>query len=296
VPLPSALLGRSTEPITHEVDPRWTMAYAAGIADVAGAYLDTRSTAGVVAHPLFPVCLEWPLVLAAGALVDRDTLSTEERLRSVHATHDLVVHRQIHPSETLTTTATVVSVEARSPGAYEILRLDTLDAEGEPVATSHMGSLFLGVEVDGTPTEPTELPALPATDGQPRLTEVERHIPSNAAHVYTECARIYNPIHTDAAVADAAGLPGIILHGTATLAMAVTEVVRAHGNDPDLVRRVACRFAAMVEIPSLVRVVISASAPVDDEPGTRAVGFEVLNAHGEPAIREGVVVLGVAGS
>ena len=46
-----------------------------------------------------------------------------------------------------------------------------------------------------------------------------------AAHVYTECARIFNPIHTDVAVAEASGLPGPILHGTATLAMAVSAVV-----------------------------------------------------------------------
>ena len=47
-------------------------------------------------------------------------------------------------------------------------------------------------------------------------------VSATAAHVYTEGARIWNPIHTDAAVAARAGLPGIILHGTATLALAVS--------------------------------------------------------------------------
>ena len=52
---------------------------------------------------------------------------------------------------------------------------------------------------------------------QPR-NEIRVPIGAGAAHVYTECARIWNPIHTDTAVTAKAGLPGIILHGTATLA------------------------------------------------------------------------------
>src|SRR5262245_63914545 len=44
-------------------------------------------------------------------------------------------------------------------------------------------------------------------------------VPYHLGHVYTECARIWNPIHTDLAVVRAAGLSGPILHGTATLAL-----------------------------------------------------------------------------
>ena len=48
----------------------------------------------------------------------------------------------------------------------------------------------------------------------PRWSE-RVEVPYHLGHVYTECARIWNPIHTDLAVARAAGLPGPILHGTA---------------------------------------------------------------------------------
>ena len=50
-------------------------------------------------------------------------------------------------------------------------------------------------------------------------------VPANLALVYTECARIWNPIHTDLAVARGAGLAAPILHGTATLALAVSRAV-----------------------------------------------------------------------
>jgi acyl dehydratase len=103
------------------------------------------------------------------------------------------------------------------------------------------------------------------------------------AHVYTECARIFNPIHTDAAVARVAGLPAIILHGTATLALAVSRIVEAHlHNDPTRVERIAGRFAAMVMMPSTLTV---RSARLNGS----GVHFEVLNANGERAIREGYV-------
>jgi acyl dehydratase len=81
--------------------------------------------------------------------------------------------------------------------------------------------------------------------------------------VYTECARIWNPIHTDIAVARAAGLPGIVLHGTATLALAVSRLVaRDLGGDPLAVREVAARFSAMVPLPS--RYTLRARARADD--------------------------------
>jgi acyl dehydratase len=95
-----------------------------------------------------------------------------------------------------------------------------------------MGSLFLGVEVDG-PARGDLAPGPVASGGAGTVVAVSRSIPNHAGHVYTETARIYNPIHTDAEVARRAGLPGPILHGTATLAMAVSEVVRvAAAGDP----------------------------------------------------------------
>ena len=82
-----------------------------------------------------------------------------------------------------------------------------------------------------------------------------------------------------------AGLPDIILHGTATLALAVSAVLREHAScDAERVTRVAGRFGAMVRMPSECRVRISA-------PAEGQVAFEVRNALGETAIRDGLVGL-----
>jgi acyl dehydratase len=110
-------------------------------------------------------------------------------------------------------------------------------------------------------------------------------VSAQAAHVYTECARIWNPIHTDVAVARAAGLPAIILHGTATLALSVSKVV-AHdlGGEPGRVRAVTARFAGMVLMPSTF--VVRGRA-------TRAghLAFDAVDAAGRPVVADGAVTV-----
>lgn len=109
------------------------------------------------------------------------------------------------------------------------------------------------------------------------------------AHVYTECARIWNPIHTDRAVALDAGLPDIILHGTATLALAISQALLRHERGPAaVVRGVGCRFGAMVRLPS--RLVVRGRAPERSPEGT-VVRFDALADDGRPAVRDGHIIL-----
>ena len=106
-------------------------------------------------------------------------------------------------------------------------------------------------------------------------------VPAHLAHTYTECAHIWNPVHTDRAVALAAGLPDIILHGTATLALAVSALVDHQlGGDAGRVSRLGGRFAAMVLMPSDIELQIGKA-----NRGT--IGFRVLNAQGQEAISQG---------
>ena len=91
------------------------MAYAAGIDDTSPAYLDTTRDGGVVAHPLFLVGPEWPVVLDAGRLAP-DTLTRAEARAGLHVRHDVVLHRLVRPGDVLATTATVRSVPAHRAG------------------------------------------------------------------------------------------------------------------------------------------------------------------------------------
>ncbi len=282
------------------------MSYAAGIGDHRAAFLDTGRPGGVVGHPVFSVCPEWPVILAAGRVVPTGSVRTEqeraERARAVHFTHDLHVHRLVRPGDTLTTTATVVGVEHHRAGVLQTLRLDTIDADRALVATTWQSSMFLGARLDGPEVMP-DAPMLVTADrgiddasgpgAAPEGATVRRKVDRGAAHVYTECARIWNPIHTDVVVARSAGLPDIILHGTATMAMAVSDVIDEFaGGDPTRVRRVSGRFAGMVLLPSDL---VTRMRAIDGPDGETIVSVEVATdqgGEGAVAFRRGSVVLG----
>jgi acyl dehydratase len=250
--IPRGLVGAPVGPLTQEIDARWLMAYAAGLGETDPAYLDTLRPGGVAAHPLFPVCYEWPLAVESRARQFGD----EVALRGVHATHDLTLHRPVRAGDRLTTTAAVIAVAPRRAGAYVLTRYETRDAAGERVSTTDYGSVFLGVACDPEGVVPSPPhPALSPAGGE-GVAEWTEEIPIAAtlAHVYSECARIWNPIHTDPEVAKRAGLPRIILHGTATLALAISAGMRRAGPAGPRITRVAGRFTGMVPLPSRLRV------------------------------------------
>jgi acyl dehydratase len=292
MPFPTSLVGATTLPSVLPVDVRATMAYAAGIDDLNPAYLDTTRPGGVIAHPLFPVSPEWPVVLAAGRLAPEVLTAAEARV-GLHVAHDLAIHRLVRPGDELATTATVDSIAEHRAGAYEVLRLETIDQHGAPVATTRFAMLFRGVATTADAGGPDPVPPTDRTEPAEAVEVVRRAVAANAAHVYTECSRIWNPIHTDPVAARRAGLDQIVLHGTATLAMAVTEVVdRRAGGDPTRVRRIRARFGAMVTMPSTVEIRIGAATAVTGDDLDAEVAFAVANQDGDGAIRHGSVSLG----
>ena len=280
MPLSSTVVGKHTRRFRHEADVRWLMAYAAALGERSPVYFDT--TKALRAHPLFPVCFEWPVVLDGRHIEGSSALTDEERGRGVHATHDLAIHRPIVAGEELFTVGTVIGAEQRKAGAYQMTRLDTVDSRGEPVCTTYQGGLMRGVQLSGGDRWTEPVPPLPTRGGAPALQGASTiDVPRGLAHTYTECARIWNPIHTDRAVALRAGLPDIILHGTATLALAVSALVNeVLDGAPQRVTRIACRFAAMVPMPSTLEL----HATHRDDAG---VWFDVVLPDGAVALRDG---------
>ncbi|HEX4209865.1 MAG TPA: MaoC/PaaZ C-terminal domain-containing protein, partial [Candidatus Binataceae bacterium] len=255
MPIDISLVGTAVGPNLEEVDARWAMAYAAALGDMLECYIDTRREGGIVAHPMFPVCVEWQI---AGALRTRHrtTLSQAEAARGVHATQHMIFHRAIRPPMQLSTTASIAGIERRRPGPYEVVKYETVDEHRAPVCTTYAGSIYREVAMNGE-ERPAVTPAVPvgAAPSAKALAELVIAIPANAAHVYTECAHIWNPIHTDAEVAAGAGLPAIMLHGTATLALAASKIIASEAaNDPERVAEVYARFGAMVFMPSEMRL------------------------------------------
>jgi acyl dehydratase len=278
VKLSSAIAGEQAGPLEQPLDARWLMAFSAGLGETDPRCYDTEAPAGVMAHPLFPVCYEWPVAQPLRALPALKPLFP----LLLHAQHDLLIHRSPRAGDRLRVGARIVAVVQRKPGAFVVFRFEARDASGEPVTTTDFGALYRGVTVEGGDRVLQEV-----TDPMPFDAQFSEssaiEVAANAAHVYTECARIWNPIHTDIAYARAAGLPGLILHGTATLALSVSRALAWAGADPQRVRRVQCRFGGMVEMPSTLMIHLSMHE--------KAIRFETRNARGEAVIARGGLLL-----
>lgn len=258
--IPSDIVGREIAPDEQRVDSRWIMAYNAALGE--------RSDAP---HPLFPVCYEWP---ATRKVREHAGLGPIDA-RLVHAQHDLTIHRA-PKAEMLRISGQVVSAAQKRPGTLVVFRFTARDAQGELVSTTDFTTLYRGIELEGGDRSiaAVEDPRKHAQHVKP-IGDIP--VSAVAAHVYTECARIWNPIHTDVAYARAAGLPDIILHGTATLALSVSRVMAAFGLQT--VKRVRCRFAGMVTMPCTLSV---QAARAGGE-----VAFETRNERGEAVIERG---------
>lgn len=249
--LDAGLVGLSVEPVMQVAEPEWLMAYAASLGDCGENYLDTRRAGGIQAHPLFSTCLEWPAWLQ----LLRKALGHDLLERGVHVTQQLEWLRPLRNGETLYTHASIEEVRQRHSGLYLGTRFTTRDAQGTDVVVSHSGLLLHGVQ--GGTTGDAVSPVPPSTEFAARDSPVAAmstlDIGAGFAHIYSACSRIWNPIHTDVAAACRAGLPGTILHGTATLALSISALMNRHGQS-EPVKQVEARFTGAVALPSVLRV------------------------------------------
>lgn len=247
MPILASAAGREAGSATAEATPRRLMAYAAGIGADDACYLD--DIAGIAGHPAFCVSLEWPVVSGAGYLAAIGRSPGSPR-GAIHVLQDSRFHQPFHAGEMLRTTARIAQVRQTRAGVLVTSRVETLDASsGMPVVTTWTAAMFLRDTLEGESASMEEPPALREDAGVTAAAPARMAIETSPglAHRYSECASIWNPIHTERSAALAIGLPGIILHGTCTWALAGQALIRAAaGGEPRRLRRLAGRFKGMV--------------------------------------------------
>ncbi len=203
------------------------MASAAGIPDDRPKFYATDGA--LVVHPMFAVAPEWALLIANRSLPDGMTVL--EAKRGIHVGHDVTLRRSILVGELVTLHASITAVGRRSAGAAQETTFAAVDTAGEVVWETHFSSLFLGVEYEGSLAGASTGSSVPrdSSRGVAAIATCASEVCMVDAHVDSECARIWDPIHTDVVAARAAGLTAPILHGTAMLARAVSGVVDLAG-------------------------------------------------------------------
>jgi acyl dehydratase len=263
------------------------MNYAAAVGDANPLYLDDERPGGLVAHPMMAVALTWAISSDFRRYWPNDTFPYDVLQRQVHYTETLIWHRLFQPGETLHIQGELAGIAPHRAGVVMTLRYHATDAQGLPVFTEYIGGMLRGVRcADGGRTleHLPEVPHTPHSDTP--VWELPLTIDPLAAHVYDGCADIAFPIHTSVAFAHAVGLPRTILQGTATLSMAVRELVnRELGGDATRMRRLDAMFTGMVLPGSDIVLRLLARGAGDPQ----SFAFEVLNAEGQKAIRNGRV-------
>ncbi len=222
--------------LEQHIDTRWVLSYAAGLGLTDPLYLDDSQPDGPFVVPMFCVCIEWEVALKArNASLG---LTPDELRQGVHAWQRSEFVAPIRAGMTVRTTSEVVHMRRTSAGTYVVVRYGTHDtASGALLTDSLSGTMFRGVPMTADAPEslgevPSAAPA-PVSDTAPSFVH-EHHVGAGYPHVYTECARIWNPIHTEERVARAAGLSSILLHGTATWSLAAVAMAQAHAGDEGL--------------------------------------------------------------
>jgi acyl dehydratase len=285
------LAGVVLEPFLVKTEWRETMNYAAAVFDDNPFYFDDEKPDGIVAHPMFAAAATWPVAENLAGHIREGSFPREALAFLVHHEEHIFFHRLVRPGEELAISGKIAAILPRRSGARAVVRLEATDAQKRPVFTEHIGAVLRGVECDGPGKGQEALPNFFQASFDPDQApgenpwRAEIPIPNWMPHIYDGCSGISFPIHTSPKFARGVGLPGVILQGTALLAIGVREIVnREAKSDPRALRELFGRFTAMVEPGSAITVQKTGES---SRKGAKGVHFEIINEKGQRAVSGG---------
>ena len=288
VRLPSSLVGEYGIARSFELTPRMCMAFAAGVGEESGQYFDDTAAEALVGHWGLAFAMQWQSHYTPGRPFDVQAPMWQQLL---HAGSDVRLRRPFRVGEVITCEGVTTAVQSIKPGVQWLQRYTLRDRSGAVVGELGHSAIVRGAVVEGEDRNADDWWSDWEAKGEAGdggvVWEEALAVSPLAAHVYTACADIWNPIHTERSAAVAAGLPGIVLHGTASLCLAADVVIRRELGDVRRVRRVAGQYRGLV-VPGRPLRVRCLRREVGADGGV-VVRFEALNDAGERAIAGGVV-------
>jgi acyl dehydratase len=273
---------------THLAKIRWrdTMNYAAAIDDNNPLYFDDERDEGIIAHPMFAVAVTWPVIENIPGFIESNDFPGEILQTQVHFTEYLIFHRPIQPDEELTIKGRIEAILSHRSGTHVVVRFDALDQKQEAVFTEYNGAMLRGVHCENDGKGAEALPDVSGgKDNNPLRWESKITIDPLLPFIYDGCTNIVFPIHTSKKISHQVGLPGIILQGTATLALAARELInREAGGKPTQLKEIYCRFTGMVFPGNKISLKVYGSK-LDKNSGHYF--FDVFNQQGGKAVSHG---------
>jgi NAD(P)-dependent dehydrogenase (short-subunit alcohol dehydrogenase family)/acyl dehydratase/putative sterol carrier protein len=208
-------------------------AYAAATDDPNGPYAGTDA----ICPPMFHVRLFKDLLFQ----VATDPELELDLLRLLHGEHHAVFHHPIRPWDLVQLRARLHAVEEKSSGLLVTSKVYGI-VDGR-TAVEVTTAYFIRGSKRG---EKSAAPAAEAVPVAPTFTTAVA-VSADQSLRYASASLDDNPIHTDAATAAAAGLPGVILQGLCTMAMSGAALVAGPGGgDSRRLKSLGVRFARPV--------------------------------------------------
>jgi hypothetical protein len=288
--LTSDFVGAALKEHTCRIGARWMMNYAAAIGDPNPLYFNDERPGGIIAPPLFPVAMTWPIIENIADYIEAVGFPKEILLTQVHYSEHLSIHRPVAPGGPVKIRGVIAAILPHRAGTHVVIRFDATDAGENPLFTEHIGAMMRGIQCADSGKGIEQLPAVPRQpEASAALWESIIPIDPLAPFIYDGCTNIHFPIHTSVKFAHEVGLPGIIHQGTSTLALAVHNILnREAGGDPGRLISVYCRFTGMVLPGSAIRVRLTGK---NEGPGATDLFFTVLNAEEKLAVSDGYIRL-----
>jgi acyl dehydratase len=281
-------IGIRTIANTFEITPRLIQASAAAVQETSERYLDDAREDGLDVHPGLIFSLEW----WTRFMPKQSLLPEEFSLRGVHAWTDIQFHRPFKEGDAITSQGQLVGISTIPPGTLTVTKWTFSDAWGNVVAEYYKGGIIRGIYPDGEDQYIDNWPQVPNISATTMSSawSTKTMITANTAHIYSECAQIYNPIHTETRVAKQAGLPGTILHGVCTQTLAIKTILDyACDGDPKQLRRVYGMYRAMVRPETAITIQVIEKESLSDN--LSIIYYEVLTDLAEKAIDNGAIVI-----
>jgi acyl dehydratase len=240
---------------------------------------------GAIAPPMFHVRLMRDLLFA----IMEDPALDLDMLRLVHAEHDARFLHPVRVGDVMHLRGSLTHVEQKSRGLLVEGKL--LGFVDNQLAVQVRTSFYIRDQVKApVGTGKRARPVSVEGSGPPSHVRTWK-VAMDQSNKYAVASLDRNPIHLDAEVARAGGLPDVILHGLCTMAITGRTILDAVGNsDPLRLRRLALRWAQPVFNGTALSTRIWASE-VDDR-GARMVKFDVVDASGTQVVKLGVAEVG----
>lgn len=270
---------------------RQTTNYAAAVKDSNPFFLNDDRKEGIVAHPMFPVAVTWPIIENLSEYIQNSDFPQNVLSTGVHYSEHLIIHRLIKPRDKLFITGKIAAIIPHRAGTHLIGQFNAIDRKRNPVFTEYIGTMLRGVKCIGEGKGRDNIPQIPEIDKNEiagkTLWSHSENIDLVQSFIYDGCTDIVFPIHTSQKFAKQLQLPSIILQGTATLAIAVSAIIkRETKGNPNYVKEIYAKFTGMVFPGTTIQINLNQSQIKGNE---TLYFFEVLNHEGKRAISNGYI-------